>query len=97
MWHGEARAAGISALAKFKAAEAIPLAVDMQQVVPEFGWGADHFQISALNALSSFGDAARWTLPGLRAQALTLDTGSSVFATLTNLKVTRTDPAVNLD
>ncbi len=87
MWHGEARAAGIGVLAKFKAAEAIPLAVAMQKVVPGFGWGAHHYQISALNALSSFGDASRWTLPGLRTQALTLDTSSSVFETLTNTVV----------
>ena len=84
MWHGEARATAIGVLANFKAAEAIPLAVAMQQIVPDFAWGAHHFQISALNALSSFGDSSRWTLPGLRAQALTLDTGSSTFATITN-------------
>jgi autotransporter-associated beta strand protein len=82
MWHGEARAAAIENLAKFKMAEAIPIALGMQVVPTGYGWGSDHFRRSALNVLSSYGDAARWTLPALREEALTLDSTSSLYATL---------------
>ena len=84
MWHGEARASAINAVAKFKPVEAISIALSMMDVQPGYGWGAHHFQIAALNVLSSFGDAARWTLPALRQYALTWDTTSSQFATLNN-------------
>ena len=82
MWHGEARATAIGVLANLKAAEAIPLAVAMQGGEPGFGWGSHHYKIAAVNALASFGDSSRWTLPGLRAEALTLDTGSSLFGAI---------------
>ena len=84
MWHGEARAAAIENLAKFKMAEAIPIALGMQVVPTGYGWGSDHFRRSALNVLSSYGDAARWTLPALREEAFTLDSTSSLYATLNN-------------
>ena len=82
MWHGEARAAGIQAVANYKPFEAIPIALSMMEVPPNYGWGAQHFQIAALNVLSSFGDSARWTLPALRQYALSWDTASPQFPVL---------------
>ncbi len=84
MWHGEARAAGIQAVAKFKPAEAIAIALSMMEVEQGYGWGAQHFQIAAMNVMSSFGDAARWTLPALRQYALIWDTTSSQYPVLNN-------------
>ncbi len=84
MWHGEARASAIQTLAKFKMAEAVPIALGMQVVPTGYGWGSDHFRQAALNVLSSYGDAARWTLPALRQQALTLNPTSTLYATLNN-------------
>lgn len=67
MWSMYPRAAGISTLAKFKIAEGIPLALQMQIPPKEgFGWGNDNFRNPALKALALYGDAARWTLPTLR-------------------------------
>ncbi|MEY4570394.1 MAG: hypothetical protein RLZZ398_1833, partial [Verrucomicrobiota bacterium] len=84
MWHGEARAAGIQAVAKYKPAEAIPIALSMMEVAPGYGWGAEHFLIAALNVMSSFGDSSRWTLPALRQYVLTWKTTSSQYAVLNN-------------
>ncbi len=84
MWHGEARAAGIQAVAKYKPAEAIPIALSMMEVEQGYGWGAHHFQIAALNVMNSFGDSARWTLPALRQYALTWETTSSQYTILNN-------------
>jgi autotransporter-associated beta strand protein len=84
MWHGAARAAGIQAVARYKPAEAIPIALSMMEVEQGYGWGAFHSQIAALNVMSSFGDAARWTLPALRKYALTWETTSSQYVALTS-------------
>ena len=97
MWHGEARAAGIQAVAKFKPAEAVPIALSMMEVEPGYGWGSDHFLIAALNVLSSYGDAARWTLPALRQYAHTWDTTSSHYSvlssTIVSIEAAITSPA----
>ena len=96
MWHGEARATGINALAKFKSAEAIPIALSMMEIPRGYGWGAQHFQIAALNVLNSFGDAARWTLPTLRQCALTWNTTSDQYpvlnATIASIEAATTSP-----
>ncbi len=97
MWHGEARAAGIQAVARYKPAEAISIGLSMMEVPPGFGWGAHHFQIAALDVIGSFGEAARWTLPALRKYALTWDPTSAEFArinsTITNVDAAITAPA----
>ena len=82
MWSMDPRGSAISTLAKYKVAEAIPMALAMQDVPTGFGWGADGFQVPGLNALKTFGDAARWTLPALRERLLTWDTTTSQYATL---------------
>ena len=82
MWHGEARASGINAVAKYKPTEAISVALSMMDIPPGYGWGSHHFQIAALNVLSSFGDAARWTLPALRQRLQTWDTISPQYPVL---------------
>jgi autotransporter-associated beta strand protein len=96
MWHGEARAAGIKAVAKFKPAEAISIALSMMNVEPGYGWGAQHFQNAALNVMNSFGDAARWTLPALRQYALSWDPGSDQYpllnATIASIEAAITSP-----
>ena len=70
MWHGQARQAGLDTLVKFKASEALPIAMAMQNIEPGWGWGSQHFQTPAMNFLASSGESARWTLPGLRQLAL---------------------------
>ena len=82
MWSMDPRGSAISTLAKYKVAEAIPMALAMQAVPTGFGWGADGFQVPGLNALETFGDSARWTLPALRQLLLTWDTTTSQYATL---------------
>ena len=70
MWSMYPRATAIGTLAKHKISEAIPMALAMQEVPEGYGWGAAHFRIGGLNALASFGDSARWTLPALRKMAI---------------------------
>lgn len=65
MWSMNPRASGIATLAKHKIAETIPLALAMQEVPEGFGWGCDGFRVPGINAVASFGNAARWTLPTL--------------------------------
>jgi autotransporter-associated beta strand protein len=82
MWQGGARGAALTTLAKFKAAEAIPLALTMTESLPDFKWGTYQHSIPALNSLILYGDAARWTLPELRAQSSNLNLNSLVLAKL---------------
>jgi autotransporter-associated beta strand protein len=82
MWQAAARGAALTTLAKFKAAEAIPLALTMTEALPGFDWGSAEHRIPALDSLILYGDAARWTLPGLRAQSSTSHSNSRVLAKL---------------
>ena len=84
MWHGEARASGISTLAKFKIAEAIPIALAMQTEQNGYGWGSHHYRIAAFNALSAYGDSARFTLPALRDLSLAWAKNSTEYPSLLN-------------
>ena len=68
MWSMYPRSLAIATLVKYKIAEAIPLGLTLQD---GGGWGSDNFHMAGLNALSSFGDSARWTLPALRKLAAT--------------------------
>jgi autotransporter-associated beta strand protein len=66
MWHSYARESGINVLTRWKAAEAMPVALAMQYHEPHCGYDAyNHFN-AGLASLASFGDSARWALPGLR-------------------------------
>ena len=65
MWGAPARALGIETLAKHKIREGIPVALSMMEVPAGFTWDASNYINPALNAMESYGDAARWTLPSL--------------------------------
>ncbi|MCX6873811.1 MAG: DUF6288 domain-containing protein [Verrucomicrobia bacterium] len=82
MWSAGSRARGIQTLAKYKIAEGIPLALAMQEVPAGFEWGCGEYLIPGLNALATYGDTARWTLPTLRGYLTTWDPQSSECATL---------------
>ena len=82
MWSMEPRASGIATLAKYKIAEGIPEALDMLVVPTGFDWGCAGFLTPALNALATYGDAARWTLPTLRGYLGTWAPASSQYTTL---------------
>ena len=62
------RASAINLLKKYKIAEAVPLALNLQ-----YGdsWNNKVSQIAGLNALSYFGNLAKWTLPALQTIAQT--------------------------
>jgi autotransporter-associated beta strand protein len=75
MWHQSARQSGISVVTQWKAAEAMPVALAMQYHDPFFGWNSYEYFNEALTSLASFGDAARWTLPGLRSLLATKTSG----------------------
>ena len=100
MWSMDPRGKGIATLAKYKIAEGIPEALDLLVVPTGFGWGCDGFQIPGLNALAAYGDAARWTLPTLRAYLGTWDPLSSQYTTLVNtlasIEAAITSPTKNL-
>lgn len=84
MWAKDARSWGIKTLAKFKAAEGIPMALELQNLPEEQGWSKSGLLNAGLNALTTYGDAARWTLPTLRNYLGTWDPTASEYATLTN-------------
>jgi len=67
MWSGACRADAITMLAALKITDAIPLTLAMLNSAPGFEWGEKEPRIGALNALASYGDAARYTLPTLKA------------------------------
>jgi autotransporter-associated beta strand protein len=96
MWHADARAFAISALARFQMAEAIPMALAMQDPFPGFGWGVPTCQIAGLNALATYGDAARWTLPALRNYARKWspisDEYKALIATIASIEASITSP-----
>ena len=71
MFQGVARANAVNTLTNFKMAEAIPIALDLTNTLPEFGWNSFESRIPALAALAKFGDSARWTLPTLRGYSQT--------------------------
>ncbi len=82
MWSADPRGKGIATLAKYSAAEAIPLALSMLITPEGFGWGDDGFKVPALNALKTYGDAARWTLPTLRSYLTEWDVESAEYVAL---------------
>ena len=84
MWSMDPRAAGISTLAKYHIAEGIPVGLDMMITPPGFGWGEKTFKIAALNALATYGTAARWTLPTLKGYLKTWNQTSSEYTNLVN-------------
>ena len=100
MWSMNPRAKGIATLAKYKIAEGIAEALNMQVVPTGFGWNSDGFQVPGLNALTAYGDAARWTLPTLQGYLTTWDPTSTQYATLastiTSIQAAITTPAENL-
>ena len=100
MWSMNPRGSGIATLAKYQISEGIPLALAMQQVPTGFDWGSSGFQVAGLNALTAYGDAARWTLPTLKGYLGTWDPSSSQYTTLvsatTSIGSAITSPAQNL-
>ncbi len=89
MWSMYPRCSAIATLAKFKIAEAMPLAVAMQS---DGGWGCDKFHTAGLNALGSFGDSARWTLPALRQLARKQDKTPDLTNTIDKIEQAITSP-----
>ena len=84
MWTAFPRAAGITALAKYKVTEGIALAHSMQEIAYGFGWGSPEVLTAGLDALAAYGDAARWTLPTLKSYLLTWNPAESTYTTLIN-------------
>ncbi len=84
MWSGNCRAEGIRLLGNRKIAEGIPLALAMLEVPEHFGWGSGTYLVQALNALASYGDAARHTLPTLKGHLSTWDPSSTQYTALVN-------------
>ena len=84
MWGASPRASGIKTLAKYKVSEGIPLALAMLEIPAGFEWGSDEVVIAGLNALTAYGDAARWTLPTLRGYLGEWSPTSSQYTTLVN-------------
>ena len=82
MWSMNPRAAGISTLMKYQITEGIELGLAMQQVPDGFDWSCSDFLIPGLNALASYGDSARWTLPTLRTYLSTWDPTSTQYPVL---------------
>jgi autotransporter-associated beta strand protein len=76
MFSSQPRADAMTFLAASKIKEGIPLALSML----EGGWGSD--ADSALSALASYGDIARYTLPTLRGYLATWDPQSALYSTL---------------
>ncbi len=103
MWSMWPRVSGISTLAKHKAREGIPMALAMQVIPTGFGWGSDDIHIGSLNALKTYGDSARWTLPALRQYQAQWSAGTTRYTTLvsaiTTIEAAVTSPAamVNLE
>lgn len=97
MWSATPRASGIKTMAKYHISEGIPLAVAMLQVPVGFEWGDSEYLIAALNALATYGDAARWTLPTLKGYLLTWDPTSSQYpilvSTIASIEAAITSPA----
>ena len=73
MWGAPARTRGINILSKFKIREGIPLMLSLLDVPTGFTWDAYNYIKPALNAMESYGDAARWTLPTLNGYLNTWD------------------------
>ena len=92
MWSMYPRALAITMLSKYKIAEAMPLALAMQEVPTGFGWGSDSFRLAGMNALSSFGDAARWALPSLRELAIHWK-NQTLDSTIASIEAANTSPA----
>jgi hypothetical protein len=84
MWSADSRANGIKTLSKYKIREGIPYALAMLDIPAGFEWGSDTTVIAGLNALASYGDAARWTLPTLRSYIGKWSPTSSQYTTLVN-------------
>ena len=82
MWSMWPRVSGIGTLAKHKAREGIPMALAMQSIPTGFGWGSENLQIGGLNALKTYGDSARWTLPALKALREQWSAGTTRYTTL---------------
>ncbi len=82
MWSATPRALGIQMLTNFQIEEGVSLAYAMLKDPGEFAWGADEYQDAALQALATYGDAARYTLPKLRDLRDKWDPSSSIYATL---------------
>ncbi|MGL5018260.1 MAG: DUF6288 domain-containing protein, partial [Luteolibacter sp.] len=59
------RAAGFNTLAKHQIREGVALALAAMDVPAGFTWGSFNYLNPAVDALESYGDAARWTLPAL--------------------------------
>ena len=103
MWSMWPRISGISTLAKHKAREGISMALAMQIIPSGFGWGSENLQVGGLNALKTYGDSARWTLPTLRQYQAEWSAGTSRYSTLVSainsIEAAITSPAgmVNLE
>jgi autotransporter-associated beta strand protein len=82
MWSASPRAEGLLMLADLKIAEGIPLALSILEVPKNFEWGSQEYLVAALNALAKYGDAARYTLPTLRAYVNVWNPKSPEYAAL---------------
>jgi uncharacterized repeat protein (TIGR02543 family) len=98
MWASDSRSNGISTLSKYKISEGIPYALNMLETPTGFEWGSSNTLIAGLNALASYGDAARWTLPTLRSYLVKLDPknySTTQYTTLINKLVSTIDSIEN--
>jgi HEAT repeat protein/regulation of enolase protein 1 (concanavalin A-like superfamily) len=83
------RSNAIALLGKYKIAEAVPLALDMQY---GGGWNSNVFHEAGLDVLSSFGTYSRWTLPALRELALTRNS-PKLTSTISNIDTSTSLPS----
>ena len=58
------------------------MALAMLEVPENFEWGSGEYLTAALNALAVYGDAARYTLPTLKAYLNTWNPSNSEYAVL---------------
>lgn len=82
MWAASPRAWGILTLAQHNVSDGIELSLGMLEVPTGFEWGSEESLMAGLNALTTYGDDARWTLPTLRGYLASWYTASEAYATL---------------
>ncbi len=87
MWASDSRSKGIGTFSKYKISEGIPYALAMLDIPAGFEHGSLATRCAGLDALASYGDAARWILPKLRSYFGTWDPNHyspDQYATLIN-------------
>ena len=82
MYSAVSREMGIDTLAKYHISEGIAVAFEQQILPMPINMAVYPYLVPGLNALASYGDAARWTLPTLREYFDTWDPASTQYTTL---------------